>query len=58
MSLRELLNALRETYCGTLGAGTCTPLTRRKSAGGSKLESIRFSKPNFGADRKAPFWIA
>jgi len=36
MSLRELLNALRETYCGTLAPSSCTPPTSTRSAGGSR----------------------
>ena len=52
MSLRELLNALRETYCGTLGAEFMyTTDQAEKRWWQQKLESIR-SKPNFSADRK------
>jgi 2-oxoglutarate dehydrogenase E1 component len=52
MSLRELLNALRETYCGTLGAEYMyTTEQAEKRWWQQKLESIR-SKPNFGADKK------
>ena len=52
MSLRELLNALRETYCGTLGAEFMyTTEQAEKRWWQQKLESIR-SKPNFSADRK------
>ena len=52
MSLRELLNALRETYCGTLGAEYMyTSEQAEKRWWQQKLESIR-SKPNFSADKK------
>jgi 2-oxoglutarate dehydrogenase E1 component len=52
MSLRELLNALRETYCGTLGAEYMyTTDQAEKRWWQQKLESIR-SKPNFNADKK------
>jgi 2-oxoglutarate dehydrogenase E1 component len=52
MPLRELLNALRETYCGTLGAEYMyTTEQAEKRWWQQKLESIR-SKPSFGADKK------
>jgi len=52
MSLRELLNALRETYCGTLGAEYMYITDQaEKRWWQQKLESIR-SKPNFNADQK------
>ena len=52
MSLRELLNALRETYCGTLGAEYMyTSEMGEKRWWQEKLESIR-SKPNFNAEKK------
>ena len=52
MSLRELLNALRETYCGTLGAEYMyTSEQAEKRWWQQKLEAIR-SKPNFSADKK------
>ena len=52
MSLRELLNALRETYCGTLGAEYMyTTEQAEKRWWQEKLESIR-SKPNFNSDKK------
>ncbi len=52
MSLRELLNALRETYCGTLGAEYMhTTNQTQKRWWQQKLESIR-SKPSFDAERK------
>jgi 2-oxoglutarate dehydrogenase E1 component len=52
MSLRELLNALRETYCGTLGAEYMyTTDQAEKRWWQQKLESIR-SKPNFTVDKK------
>jgi len=52
MSLRELLNALRETYCGTLGAEYMytTDMTQKRWWQ-QKLESIR-SKPTFSAEKK------
>ena len=52
MSLRELLNALRETYCGTLGAEYMYATDQdEKRWWQQKLESVR-SKPNFNADKK------
>ncbi len=52
MSLRELLNALRETYCGTIGAEYMhTSDQNEKRWWQQKLESIR-SKPNYSADKK------
>jgi 2-oxoglutarate dehydrogenase E1 component len=52
MSLRELLNALRETYCGTLGAEFMhTTDQGQKRWWQQKLESIR-SRPTFGAEKK------
>ena len=52
MSLRELLNALRETYCGTLGAEYMYATDQaEKRWWQQKLESIR-SKPNFTSDKK------
>jgi len=52
MSLRELLNALRETYCGTLGAEYMyTTEQTEKRWWQQKLESIR-SKPNFNSEKK------
>ena len=52
MSLRELLNALRETYCGTIGAEYMYITDQaQKRWWQQKLESIR-SKPNFTAERK------
>ena len=52
MPLRELLNDLRETYCGTLGAEYqyLTDQTQKRWWQ-EKLESVR-SKPNFNADQK------
>jgi 2-oxoglutarate dehydrogenase E1 component len=52
MPLRELLNALRETYCGTIGAEYqyLTDQTQKRWWQ-QKLESVR-SKPNFNADQK------
>jgi len=52
MSLRELLNALRETYCGTVGAEYMyiTDQTEKRWWQ-QKLESIR-SKPVFTTERK------
>ncbi len=52
MSLRDLLNALRETYCGTIGAEFMhTTDQHQKRWWQQKLESIR-SKPSFNADKK------
>jgi 2-oxoglutarate dehydrogenase E1 component len=52
MPLRELLNALRETYCGTIGAEYMyTTDQNQKRWWQEKLESIR-SKPNFTAEKK------
>jgi 2-oxoglutarate dehydrogenase E1 component len=52
MSLRDLLNALRETYCGTIGAEYMyiTDQTQKRWWQ-QKLESIR-SKPSFVAEKK------
>jgi len=52
MPLRELMNALRETYCGTIGAEYMYLTDQHKKRWWQqKLESIR-SKPNFSADKK------
>jgi 2-oxoglutarate dehydrogenase E1 component len=52
MSLRELLNALRETYCGSIGAEYMYISDQvKKRWWQQKLESIR-SKPNLTADQK------
>jgi 2-oxoglutarate dehydrogenase E1 component len=52
MSLRELLNALRETYCGTLGAEYMhTSDQAEKRWWQQKLESIR-SKASLSAEKK------
>jgi 2-oxoglutarate dehydrogenase E1 component len=52
MSLRELLNALRETYCGSIGAEYMYITDQhQKRWWQDKLESIR-SKPRFAADKQ------
>jgi 2-oxoglutarate dehydrogenase E1 component len=52
MSLRELINALRETYCGTIGAEYMYLTDQQKKRWWqSKLESIR-SKPDFSDEKK------
>ncbi|BDT68345.1 2-oxoglutarate dehydrogenase E1 component [Comamonadaceae bacterium OS-1] len=52
MSLRDLMNALRETYCGTIGAEYMyTTDQNKKRWWQQKLESIR-SKPNFSKEKK------
>ena len=52
MPLRELMNALRETYCGTIGAEYMYLTDQhRKRWWQQKLESIR-SKPNFSVEKK------
>jgi 2-oxoglutarate dehydrogenase E1 component len=52
MSLRDLLNALRETYCGSVGAEYMYISDQaQKRWWQEKLESIR-SKPSFNADKK------
>jgi len=52
MPLRELMNALRETYCGTIGAEYMyTTDQNQKRWWQQKLEGIR-SKPSFNADQK------
>jgi 2-oxoglutarate dehydrogenase E1 component len=52
MSLRELINALRETYCGTIGAEYMYISDQgHKRWWQQKLESIR-SKPNFSVEKK------
>jgi 2-oxoglutarate dehydrogenase E1 component len=58
MSLRELLNALRETYCGTVGAEYMFISDQsQKRWWQQKLESIR-SKPSFNAERRSTFLTA
>jgi 2-oxoglutarate dehydrogenase E1 component len=52
MSLRELMNALRETYCGTIGVEYMyTTDQNQKRWWQQKLEAIR-SKPQFNAEKK------
>ena len=52
MSLRDLLQALRETYCGTIGAEYMFITDQKiKKWWQEKLESIR-SKPSFNVDKK------
>ncbi len=52
MPLRELLNALRETYCGTIGAEYMYITNQaEKRWWQQKLESIR-SKPSFNSEQK------
>jgi len=52
MSLRELLNALRETYCGSIGAEYMYITDQaQKRWWQQKLESIR-SRPSFSAEKK------
>jgi len=52
MSLRELMNALRQTYCGTLGAEYMYITDQNKKRWWQeKLESSR-TKPTFSADQK------
>ncbi len=52
MSLRELINALRETYCGTMGAEFMYATDQnQKRWWQQKLEGIR-SKPVFDAEKK------
>ncbi|HEX5698037.1 MAG TPA: 2-oxoglutarate dehydrogenase E1 component, partial [Rhodoferax sp.] len=52
MSLRDLLNALRETYCGSIGAEYMYLSDQtQKRWWQQKLESVR-SKPNFTAEQK------
>lgn len=52
MSLRELLNALRETYCGTIGSEYMyTTDMAQKRWWQQKLESIR-SKASFSTEKK------
>ena len=52
MSLRELMNALRQTYCGTIGAEYMYITDQgQKRWWQQKLESIR-SKPSFNTDKK------
>ena len=52
MTLREILQALKETYCGTIGAEFmhCTDPTEKRWWQ-ERLESVR-SKPSFSADKK------
>ena len=52
MSLRELMNALRETYCGTIGAEYMYMTDQtQKRWWQQKLESVR-SKPSFTTEKK------
>ena len=52
MSLRELLNALRETYCGTIGAEYMYATDQnQKRWWQQRLESIR-SKPSLSKEKK------
>src|SRR5574337_1897691 len=52
MTLRDLLNALRETYCGTIGAEHMYATDQiKKRWWQEKLESIR-SKPSLSAEKK------
>jgi 2-oxoglutarate dehydrogenase E1 component len=52
MSLRDLLNALRETYCGTIGAEYMYISDQaQKRWWQQRLESVR-SKPNFTVEQK------
>lgn len=52
MTLRELMNALHQTYCGTIGAEYMyTTDQNQKRWWQQKLESIR-SQPNFSVDKK------
>lgn len=52
MSLRELMNALRETYCGSIGAEFMYISDQgHKRWWQQKLEAIR-AKPSFGTDKK------
>jgi 2-oxoglutarate dehydrogenase E1 component len=52
MTLREILQALRETYCGTIGAEFMHITDQaQKRWWQQQLESIR-SKPSFSADKK------
>ncbi|KAF5296590.1 hypothetical protein FQA39_LY19297 [Lamprigera yunnana] len=52
MTLRELLNALRETYCGTLGVEYMFATDQgQRRWWQQRLEAIR-SKPAFNADQK------
>ena len=52
MSLRELMNALRQTYCGTIGAEYMYITEQdQKRWWQQKLESIR-SKPDFTEEKK------
>ncbi|MBT9506969.1 2-oxoglutarate dehydrogenase E1 component [Rhodoferax sp.] len=52
MSLRELQNSLRETYCGSIGAEYMYMTDQnQKRWWQQKLEAIR-SKPNFTAEKK------
>jgi 2-oxoglutarate dehydrogenase E1 component len=52
MTLREIVQALRETYCGTIAPSTCIAPSRPRSAGGSSGSAIR-SKPSFTPTRRS-----
>ncbi|MGI9133577.1 MAG: 2-oxoglutarate dehydrogenase E1 subunit family protein, partial [Rhodoferax sp.] len=52
MSLRDLMNALHDTYCGTIGAEYMyTTNQQQKRWWQQKLESVR-SKPHFSVEKK------
>ena len=54
MSLRELMNALRETYCGTIGAEYMYATDQnQKRWWQQKLEAIR-SKPALSKEKNLP----
>jgi 2-oxoglutarate dehydrogenase E1 component len=55
--LRELLNALRETYCGTIGAEYMYTTDQAEALVAERLESIR-SKPASMPTRKSTSWTA
>ena len=58
MSLRELMNALRETYCGTIGAEYMYATDRIKSAGGSKSLSPSAASQASAKRKSCTSWIA
>jgi 2-oxoglutarate dehydrogenase E1 component len=52
MPLRELINALRETYCGTIGAEYMYATDQAKSAGGRSAWSASAASPQLHAEKK------
>ena len=52
MPLREIVRALRETYCGSIGAEFCTSPIRHRAAGSSSGSRAIRAQPSYSADFK------